>query len=171
MASEKLTASEKLFCEYFVYGDTTYQWKADNCYKKCILGIEPFNMDYQKDPKKMGTVLLESNKLKNRADIQAYIKQLLTEGKDDDIEAMILREMSITTLQNIALECSQTMVENEDGEEYVPASARQAAIKAIDTLTKIKPSIKEKEDGADGVGQATIQFVVQPTQANDYETE
>ena len=87
------------------------------------------------------------------------------------MEAIILREMSINTLQNIAIECSQNMVVNPDtGTEYVPASSRQASIRAIDSLLKIKPSIKEEEAGDSRSGQATIKFVVKPIM-NDNESD
>lgn len=171
MSDNKLTETEKRFCEYFVYGDASLQWKADNCYKKCVLGMEVYDKDSQTNHKKMASIILEANKYKNKPHIKAYIHKLLTEGKDNDMEATILREMSINTLQNIAIECSQNMVVNpETGDEYVPASSRQASIRAIDSLLKIKPSIKEEEAGDSRSGQATIKFVVKPIM-NDNESD
>lgn len=162
-AKDKLSNHEIRFCELFVYGGAEYQWKADECYKAAVLNIfdDEEDLEYQRSPELLWDVAIKSNRMKNKPEIKEYIRELLSENADADTERAVIRAMSIDTLTHIAVEGAHHTYQDEHGNKIVPASLRQASIKAIDTLTKIMPSIKDEEDASVG-GQATITFTVTP---------
>ena len=158
-----LDGKELDFCDLFVFGGASYQWKPLECYVKSFLDIDATDVIFYKNIKKVQQSSVKANRLRKSGHITAHIYKLMTEGKSGSIEGKILKEQSVDILKSIAIECSTSEFIDENGNRHFSAAHRSASIRAIDTLTKLVPEMSAETE-ENGVGKASISFTITPVQ-------